>query len=126
MVNRDAIRMSVHGQPYISQAEDVVTLIEDKMVRSLFIAGHDTVIVDATHMSEERINRWRSAAWELSFAVFPAGKGECIDRAIASDRRYLIDVIKRMADITDFCFGAVIEKYPNQSPIMVSNIEDIL
>ena len=42
IVNRDAIRLALHGQAYIQDAEDMVTAIETYMVKALFGAGNNT------------------------------------------------------------------------------------
>jgi predicted kinase len=45
----DAIRLALHGQPFIATAEPVVWATAKLMVASLFEAGHGVVILDATN-----------------------------------------------------------------------------
>jgi hypothetical protein len=98
IVNRDAIRLAVHGQPYIQAAESAVTMIEDYMVHSLFHAGHDLVIIDACHMKKAYRERWEHGPWTLEIQVCGVGRDICIERAIHDGREDLIPVINRMAD----------------------------
>lgn len=97
VVNRDAIRKALYGQPYIQEAEDMVSAIEYYMVTSLFFAGHTTVIVDATHLRKKYIDRWSYGNWDLQTRVFDASAETCIERAKADGRPELIPIIERMS-----------------------------
>jgi len=96
IVNRDSIRLALHGQPYISQAEPMVTAIERYMVKSLFYAGHKGVILDATNLKKKYRDAWISDEWQIVYKIFNTSKDECIKRAIADGKEYLIPVIERM------------------------------
>lgn len=96
IVNRDSIRLALHGQAYIQDAEPMVTAIEKYMVESLFIAGHDVVILDATNLKEEYRDKWSSDKWEIVYKIFTTSKDECIRRAEAGGRDDLVPVIERM------------------------------
>lgn len=98
MVNRDAIRLALHGQPFLLDAEDMVTAIETYMVKSLFNAGHKNVVVDATHLKEKYRKRWEGGPWEISLKVFDEPPHVCIDRALKDGRGDLIPIIERMAE----------------------------
>jgi predicted kinase len=67
----------------------------DLMVRSLFGAGHDHVILDATHVTVARRDRWRSVAWKTCCVVFDTPASICIERA--GDNAELVNVINRMS-----------------------------
>ena len=98
IVNRDAIRLALHGQAFIGASEDMVTAIESYMVKSLFLAGHDTVIVDATNLKEKYRKRWEYlGSWTVTTHILTASKEVCIQRAKDGDRDDLIPVIERMA-----------------------------
>lgn len=101
IVNRDSIRLAFHGQAYIQECEDMITIIEDCMVRALFLAGHDKVIIDACHTTQKRRDRWRSEEWEIKRVLFNSNKEECIRRAKISNRLDLIPVIERMSEQID-------------------------
>jgi predicted kinase len=101
IVNRDSIRLALHGQRYVAEAESFVTAIEDIIVKALFLAGHDTVIVDATHMTAERRKRWYSGPWNTELKIIPTTKSECIKRALQENDDVIIPVIERMAEETD-------------------------
>jgi predicted kinase len=96
VVNRDAIRLALHGQPYIQAAEDAVSAIETYMVKALFLAGHNLVIVDATHMKEKYRERWESEDWTIQLQRFDTSREVCINRATASGKAFLIPIIEEM------------------------------
>ena len=102
IVNRDAIRLALHGQAYVQEAESIITGIEDCMVRALFLAGHDKVIVDATHTTDKRRKRWHYGEWNVDLEFFIISKDECIERAKDSNREDLVSVIERMSGQQDF------------------------
>ena len=95
----DAIRLALHGNAYIQEAEPYVWAIARTMVRSLFLAGHDRVILDACNNTRKRRDEWRSKEWRRVFHTIgtPTGTEECMRRARADDREHLIPVIERMA-----------------------------
>ena len=67
------------------------------MVKSLFSAGHDTVIVDSTHLRHKYIERWESSQWEIKFEYFSTSPEVCIERAIKDKKEELIPIIKAMS-----------------------------
>jgi predicted kinase len=102
IVNRDAIRLAVHGWAYIQRAEAIITPIEEYMVKALFLAGHDKVIVDATHTTEERRKRWEELGYDVHLQIMKLDKEYCIDRAKRDRREDLIPVIERMAEKIEY------------------------
>jgi predicted kinase len=97
IVSPDAIRLAVHGQRFIAEAEPFVWAIAKAMVRSLFLAGHHTVILDATNNTRKRRLEWISKDWETVFKVVDTPDFVCIERARAEGDEYIVDVIKRMS-----------------------------
>lgn len=100
MVNRDSIRLALHGRAFWPQREDEVTEIETAMIKSLFIAGHNNVIVDATHISEKRRAekaRLVPEGGEVFYKLFLADKSVCVDRAKKNGQEMLVPVIELMA-----------------------------
>ena len=69
------------------------------MAKALFLAGHASVIIDATNISEKRRAEWekRFSGYLVEIKRFNASKEECIQRAKESGRLDLIPVIERMA-----------------------------
>lgn len=105
IVNPDSIRLGLHGKPFIGQAEPFVWAIAKVMVRALFLAGHDTVIVDATNTTRKRREDWKSRDWQRKFQVFggPESKELCLQRAkvTCEDEKHLVGLcgaIERMAE----------------------------
>jgi predicted kinase len=105
IVNRDSIRLALHGQAYIQEAEDMVTAIEMYMVKSLFLAGHNTIIIDATHLKREYRVKWENEDWEVKHQYFDTSKVVCIQRAKNDNKEYLVPIIERMAEESDVIFN---------------------
>ena len=100
IVSPDAIRLALHGQQYIPEAEDMVWAMAKIMVRSLFKAGHGIVFVDATNNTKKRRDFWQSIMdkeWITFFKVFNTSAQECIERAKKMDDLIILPVIERMA-----------------------------
>lgn len=97
IVNPDSIRLAMHGQRFQPLAEPLVWATATIMVRSLFLAGHSSVILDATNITRERRAAWRSPDWDLHFVVFRTSFHECKARALALEDHTLVSVIERMA-----------------------------
>ncbi len=105
IVNPDSIRLALHGQPFISSAEPFVWAIAKCMVNSLFLAGHQRVILDATNTTRQRRDEWKSDKWHRDLIQFlgPEERETCIKRAHESDfsdehKAGLIAAINKMAD----------------------------
>ena len=105
VVNRDAIRLALHGRAYIQDAENMISTLETYMVKALFIAGHQTVIVDACHLKSKYVERWESDYWDIKLHHLGAHPDLCIKRAIADGREDLIPIIIRMDEDVKKNFG---------------------
>ena len=97
IVNPDSIRVALHGQRFAPQAEPFVWPIARLMVRALFYAGHEVVIVDATNATRKRRDEWQSAEWKRSFVTIETPKEVCLERAAAEGDTEIVPVIERMA-----------------------------
>ena len=101
----DAIRYALHGNQFLSDAEDMVWSIAKYMAKALFIAGNDTVIIDATNNTQKRRDIWEALAKkmdaEVELKVFDTPKEVCIERAKATGMANLIPIIEKMADESD-------------------------
>jgi len=94
IVSPDAIRLALHGQAFVALAEPFVWAIAQTMVRALFGAGHDKIILDATNTTKKRRDEWASKGWERSFFVFPVDRDLAVERAFEVD--FPIPVLDRM------------------------------
>ena len=92
----DAIRLALHGQPYIREADPMVWTVATYMVRALFLAGHDHVILDATNLRAVLRKQWDTPDWITTVKIFSTSATTCKERAIASGQEYLWPVIDRM------------------------------
>lgn len=114
-----AIRLALHGQRFVQTAEPYVWAIAKTMVKSLFLAGNTTVVVDATNLTEESRSFWapepvvvsppsalgaeakEELLWEIELRVVRTSEKECSRRA-SSERDYeIMPVIEKMATSSD-------------------------
>ena len=105
IVNPDSIRLAMHGQRFCAKAEPFVWATACIMTESLFLAGHTTVILDATNTNPDRREEWTKRfpndEYDIELKYFKTSKDECIRRAIHTGQDDLIPVIKRMAEFMD-------------------------
>lgn len=97
IVNPDAIRIAIHGQRYVAEAEPFVWATAKAMVSALFHAGHSVVVLDACNNTRKRRDEWRSKEWDIVFKVIPADALTCFERAKAEGDEAIMTVIERMA-----------------------------
>lgn len=81
IVNPDAIRLALHGKPFIPEAEPFVWAIAKCMVKALFLAGHETVVLDATNTTRKRRDEWKSSRWTRKYFEFERDPVLCKQRA---------------------------------------------
>ena len=98
IVNPDAIRLAVHGQRYWAPGEKQVWAVVDLMIKSLFGAGHETIILDSTCTTRKQRDAWDSDEWEVVFHHVDTNQALCESRALYDQMPELIDLIRRMAD----------------------------
>lgn len=97
IVNPDAIRLALHGQRFIAEAEPYVWAIAKTMVKALFLAGHKVVVLDATNNTVKRRQEWVSKEWATYFKHIDTSAQVCIERADEEDDHDIMPVIERMA-----------------------------
>lgn len=102
IVNPDSVRLAIHGQRYVESSEPFVWATVRAMVRALFLAGHDTVILDSCCNTRKRRNEWQvrewdEVKWKTVFKVIDTPADVCIERANAENDHYIVPHIKRMA-----------------------------
>jgi glyoxylase I family protein len=97
MVNPDSIRLAIHGERFIYQAEPFVWATARTMVRALFLAGHKVVILDATNTRRKLRDEWQSKDWVTFFKVIDTQAKICLERAASQGDGEIVPVIERMA-----------------------------
>jgi predicted kinase len=102
IMNPDSVRLALHGQRYLAESEDLVWAVARIMVRSLFLAGHNKVVVDATNIKRYYRDQWRPRTgdcWDrVVHCLIPATKKTCIRRAHKTNDQEIVPVIEKMAD----------------------------
>lgn len=100
MVNPDTIRLAMHGRPFIKEMEELVWWHVKLMVKSLFYAGHQTVILDACLSSEHRRLPWGTCElWCTAYTYFATPEEVCRERALKDSRTDLLDPIRQQAKV---------------------------
>jgi predicted kinase len=97
IVSPDQIRYALHGERYLPLAEPFVWAIAKVMARALFLAGHNTVVLDATSITRKRRDDWRGPAWSVSFYQLSTPASVCLARGRALNDDYILPIIERMA-----------------------------
>lgn len=98
IVNRDNIRLALHGQRYQALAEPFVKGISNVMIRSLFLSGSDYVIYDETNYSRAARDFIKSPDWNTVFYVVETDPDVCVERAFKTNQPDLKEVIWEMYD----------------------------
>ena len=101
VVSPDAIRLAKTGRRWWSPIEHEVWATALTMVRALFLAGHDIVIVDMTSCTQRSRDNFKPSKdmfWQrwVKYIDTPIEVciEVCIERAINSDQSDLIEVIE--------------------------------
>jgi len=90
----------MHGQRFISAAEPLVWAMARYMVKALFLAGHETVILDATNTTKKRRAEWMcdgDFGWWVKYQPISTSEAECLSRAAAMNDAEIVPIIKKMA-----------------------------
>jgi len=124
IVNRDSIRKTLGGTIRYFKEEARVTEIEHIMVESLFNAGHDDVVIDATHLKPAYRNNWKRFAknrdYDIYFYLVMTSLETCMMRAKRNfpDEPKFPGIIRNMwksSDLTDVRLGSDNRIPENQS-----------
>lgn len=130
MVNPDSIRLALHGQRFLYEAESMVWSIAEYMVKSLFIAGHHSVILDAMNITRERRKKWRNNNWNIRHVLFLTDYNECIKRAKENNYDNIIPVIEKHKDdiLTTVCRlkDEIIDRRIDEVLLVVNNKDNYL
>lgn len=106
IVNPDSIRLAVHGQRFVPSAEPFVWAIAYTMVEALFLAGHETIVVDATNISAKRRKEWEDRyPGQTELMILATPPEECIRRALAIGDTEIVPIIERQAAEWDIAPG---------------------
>lgn len=97
IVNPDSVRLAIHGQRFIKDAEGFVWATVRAMVKALFLAGHKIVILDAVNNTRKRRDEWKSSEWGLYVKAIDTPKEVCLERARESMDVEIEAVIERMS-----------------------------
>ena len=111
VVNPDSIRLALHGQRFLPEAESMVWAMAEYMVKALFLAGHTTVILDACNVTAKRRDVWDKFCEKYDYCfeaeVFKVKPKTCIERARAMGDDEIIPIIERMVESSDIPFDVM-------------------
>lgn len=96
IVARDAIQMALHGVRYLDDAVPMTRTLSLYMIKSLFEAGHEVVVVDETHWSKAARDFIKDDRWETRFYEVPTDVTVCLERAYTTAQLDLLPVIHEM------------------------------
>jgi len=96
IVNPDSVRLAIHGHDFILDAEGFVWATVHAMVRSLFLAGNETLILDATNVTRKRRDVWKSKTWKTVYCYIDTPKEICFQRCDPNNKG-LLQAIEKMA-----------------------------
>ena len=116
IVNPDSIRLAMHGKPFIGSMEPYVWAVARTMVKSLFLAGHEKVILDATNTTRKRRDDWASRDWCRSYMLFTTSMAVCLLRA---EKQYSDDPESRLGLVE-----AIRRMHENYEPISEDEVRD--
>ena len=98
VVSPDAMRLAFQGRPFIQETEPWIWSMIRIMVKSLFIAGNEQVVLDGTFITANHRRAFHSCdLWDTIFNVFKVPEAECHRRADVDGRPELHEVITRMS-----------------------------
>lgn len=103
IVNPDSIRLALHGQRFYGDAEPFVWAIAYLMVDALFKAGHRTVIVDSTNITEKRRRPWfdKFKDCNVVLEIIETSHNVCTRRAEQDHDLEILPIIDKMANDWD-------------------------
>ena len=102
IVNPDSIRLALYNKDFWAPGEKMVWAVARTMVNSLFLAGHDVVILDATNVQKPLRDDWKTdqvIEYRIRYKLVETPKEVCINRA--GSNTTLIEVIQRMSEVFD-------------------------
>lgn len=96
VISGDQFRRALHGSDFRIEAESTVYATMDIATRALLNSGYD-VLIDETCTTEQTLLRYLRLDIDAVPIFFDATEEECIQRAIDTNKAYLVGPIKRMA-----------------------------
>jgi len=99
VVNPDSVRLALHGQAFVASAEGVVWAHVYLMVNSLFLAGHEEVIIDACNNTRKRRKAfiYQCLPNKVEYVAIQTPVDVCKDR-LTDQNAGLGSVIDRMSE----------------------------
>lgn len=92
----DDFRIGVHGMEYLRTSEGLVFATLDAAARALLSRGFD-VLIDETSTTPETLLRYLLIDINAQPILIDTPEEECVRRALASGKNYLVEPIRQMA-----------------------------
>ncbi len=83
IVNPNVVRKIVHNKQFKNGNDDgLVDVFTKYMIASLFDAGHESVVLDASNLTRQRRDTFIDKRWTRQFVCINTAKEVCIQRAL--------------------------------------------
>lgn len=123
VIGGDDFRIGTHSMEYLRTSEGLVFAQMDTATRALLYRGFD-VLIDETSTTEATLLRYYLMDFDSFPIIIDTPSSECIRRARASGRDYLVPCIEQMARQKDELLkdwpnavervkARILERYPN-------------
>lgn len=96
IVNADSIRLALHGQAYIQEAEEMIHTVKNLIIKTYLLMNYD-ILVDGTHTSQWSIEQLLKIRSDAEYLLIDTPVEVCKQRAIDTNKEYLLIPIERMA-----------------------------
>jgi len=106
----DDFRLALHGQRYISEAEETVFAMTHVATKAILLRGFD-VLVDETNTRMESIEKWLKIDPNLDIYYINTSLEICKERAISTNQESLLKPLERMHDNLIKTYPWLMENY---------------
>lgn len=96
IVGSDAIKQVVNRGVDIPENDRRIEIFTKTMVKTLFSAGHETVILDDCNETKQKRDKWISEDWSREFDEVKTNKKTCLSR---TEDEKVKEKINEMAEI---------------------------
>lgn len=97
VVSIDSIRSALRVKRFPCIQYPMVLSAAKVMIKSLFLAGHETVILDTENTRKKHRDEWKDSLWLTLFVKIDESMDVCIARAKQREDANIVTIIENMA-----------------------------